>query len=187
MDFQTKGMKTVLDWTIKSFQELTITELYDILRLRVAVFVVEQACAYQDLDGIDFRAYHLVGRNSAGELVCYMRIIPAETYRNGCGSIGRVVVVKRFRSKGFAHELLRRGIAAYNELVGKDIPIEIDAQAYLQHFYENYGFKPVGGVFDLDGLPHIKMVNDGPDARRANVCRTEKKIKPNGRFLAEKG
>jgi len=153
-------MTTELDWTIKSFRELATEELYAILRLRAEVFVVEQACAYQDLDGIDLRAYHLAGRNSAGKLVCYMRIIPTETYRNGCGSIGRVVVSKPFRSKGIAHGLLRRGMTAYNDLVGKNIPIEIDAQAYLQHFYENYGFKPVGDIFDLDGLPHIKMVND---------------------------
>lgn len=149
-----------LNWTIKSFQELTTTELYDILRLREEVFVVEQACAYQDLDGIDFRAWHLAGRNSVGELVCYMRIIPVEVYHDGYGSIGRVVVSKACRGNGIAHELLRRGMTAYNELVGKNVPIEIDAQAYLQYFYEGYGFKPVGGAFDLDGLPHIKMVND---------------------------
>lgn len=150
--------ETVLHWDIKDFGLLSVGELYDILRLRAEVFVVEQRCAYQDLDGADRRAFHLTGRNGDGVLVCYMRIIPVGVVHEKRGSLGRVLVAGRFRGRGIARELRRRGLEEYGRLVGADIPIEIEAQAYLRKFYEGCGFKSVSGVFNLDGLPHIRMV-----------------------------
>lgn len=148
---------TGLAWKTKTFGQLSTTELYEILRLRAEVFVVEQRCTYQDLDGIDGQAFHLTGRNRNGELICYMRIIPAGIVHERCGSMGRVVVSQRFRGRGIAREMLRHGLAAYSKLVGDDIPIEIEAQAYLVGFYSKYGFKAISDVFDLDGLPHVRM------------------------------
>lgn len=150
--------ETIIRWETKTFGQLSADELYDILRLRAEVFVVEQRCAYQDLDGVDRQAFHLTGRNGEGGLVCYMRIIPVGVVHEKYGSLGRVLVAERSRGRGIAHELLRRGLEEYGRLVGADIPIEIEAQAYLLKFYEGYGFVAVGGVFDLDGLPHIRMV-----------------------------
>lgn len=97
-----KLMETMdLAWGIKAFPELTTQGLYDILRLRSEVFVVEQNCFYQDPDGIDQRAWHLTGRTQDGELACYLRLIPPGGSHGDFGSLGRVVVAKRFRARAW--------------------------------------------------------------------------------------
>lgn len=151
----------MIEWHYKSYSELTNDELYAILKLRSEVFVVEQQCIYQDLDGIDRQSLHVMGMTADGGLACTMRIIPKGVRHDGCGSLGRIAVAKRFRGCGLGHKLLQFGLETYCQTVGCDVPIAIEAQAYLQKFYEGYGFKVVSDVFDLDGLPHIKMVHKG--------------------------
>ncbi|WP_303311803.1 GNAT family N-acetyltransferase [Hymenobacter sp. BT730] len=148
-----------LTWTTKSFADLTLTELYDLLQLRSEVFVVEQTCAFQDIDGQDQAAWHLLGYTSAGELAAYARLFePGISYPEA--SIGRVVVSPLFRRFGLGRELLRQAINAVNTLVGAQ-PIQIGAQLYLQAFYESFGFRQVGEGYLEDGIPHIHMVRAG--------------------------
>ncbi|MBD2716509.1 GNAT family N-acetyltransferase [Microvirga sp. STR05] len=145
-----------LTWTTKAFPDLTLPELYTLLQLRSEVFVVEQACAFQDLDGQDQAAYHLLGHTETGELAAYTRLFAAGiSYPEA--SIGRVVVSPKFRRYGLGRELLRQSIAAIEHLFGPQ-PIQIGAQLYLREFYESFGFRQLGEGYLEDGIPHIHMV-----------------------------
>lgn len=142
---------------IKSFSELNCTELYTILQLRSEVFVVEQNCVYQDIDGKDQKAIHILGIVNK-ELVAYLRIFkPGDYFENA--SIGRVVVHSTQRKKGFAKEIMEASITFLleEEKVSK---IELSAQLYLEKFYKDLGFKPISASYLEDGIPHIRMVFD---------------------------
>ncbi len=153
------------------YDELGLDRLYEILRLRAEVFVVEQDCPYQDLDGMDKDCYHLMGCLESGELVAYARIIPEGvdpyelrgegTAHHGC--IGRAVVAMAHR--GIGHELMDNAISAYNRIVGEDVPCIIHAQAHLQRFYESHGFRQSSEHHPIDGIDHIEMTrsNHFPD------------------------
>ncbi|GGG47495.1 GNAT family N-acetyltransferase [Hymenobacter glacieicola] len=146
----------LLTWTTKPFANLTLTELYALLQLRSEVFVVEQTCAFQDIDGQDQAAYHLLGHTETGELAAYTRLFGAGiSYPEA--SIGRVVVSPKYRRYGLGRELLRQSLAAVAVLFGEQ-PIQIGAQLYLQDFYESFGFQQVGEGYLEDGIPHIHMV-----------------------------
>ncbi|AIZ64365.1 GNAT family acetyltransferase [Hymenobacter sp. DG25B] len=151
-----------LTWTTKPFAELTLAELYALLQLRSEVFVVEQTCAFQDIDGQDQGAWHLLGYTPEGELAAYARLFgPGICYPEA--SIGRVVVSPRFRRYGLGRELLRQAIAAVEALDGAQ-PIQIGAQSYLQAFYEDFGFRQVGEGYLEDNIPHIHMVRSASQA-----------------------
>lgn len=141
-----------IQWKAKSFNELTTADLYEIIVLREAVFVVEQNCVYQDADGKDFEAIHLCAKLK-GVLVAYCRIYP----ENGAVHIGRVVTSSEYRKKGLAYELMQKAhdLAAGNYPEFKEI--HISAQKYLEEFYLNLEYKIVGGEYLEDGIPHIKM------------------------------
>ncbi|RYU74523.1 GNAT family N-acetyltransferase [Hymenobacter persicinus] len=145
-----------LTWTIKPFADLTLTELYDLLQLRSAVFVVEQTCAFQDIDGQDQAAYHLLGYSETGVLAAYARLFDAGiTYPEA--SIGRVAVSPEFRRFGFGRELLRQSLAILETRFGAQ-PIQIGAQLYLRSFYESFGFRQHGPMYLEDDIEHIHMV-----------------------------
>ncbi|MBX0288854.1 GNAT family N-acetyltransferase [Hymenobacter sp. HSC-4F20] len=145
-----------LTWTTNPFAALTLAELYDLLQLRSEVFVVEQTCAFQDIDGQDQAAHHLLGYTPAGELAAYSRLFGAGiSYPEA--SIGRVVVSPKYRRYGLGRELLRQSIGAVEGLFGEQ-PIQIGAQLYLQKFYESFGFRQVGEGYLEDGIPHIHMI-----------------------------
>ncbi|WP_299001069.1 GNAT family N-acetyltransferase [uncultured Tenacibaculum sp.] len=141
--------------TIKTFQELTTSELYELLQLRSEVFVVEQDCVYQDIDGKDVKALHVLGAKE-GKIIAYTRLFNSGEYFD-TPSIGRVVVKESERKYGYGHDLIKASIKAivdnYNEAT-----ITISAQTYLQKFYESHGFKQVGEGYLEDGIPHIRMV-----------------------------
>lgn len=141
--------------TIKTFQELTTSELYELLQLRSEVFVVEQDCVYQDIDGKDVKALHVLGAKE-GKIIAYTRLFNSGEYFD-TPSIGRVVVKESERKYGYGHDLMKASIQAivdnYNETT-----ITISAQTYLQKFYESHGFKQVGEGYLEDGIPHIRMV-----------------------------
>jgi ElaA protein len=145
----------LLTWTAKPFDALTLAELYALLRLRSEVFVVEQTCAFQDMDGQDQAAYHLLGHTETGELAAYARLFDAGIVYPEA-SIGRVVVSPRFRRYGLGRELLRQAIAHGETLFGAQ-PIQIGAQLYLKAFYESLGFQQYGPGYLEDGIPHIHM------------------------------
>lgn len=139
------------------FKELTLFELYEALALRQEVFVVEQNCPYQDCDGKDQESWHLFGRNEAGKLIVYTRLLPEGLSYSGYTSIGRVVSSPAARGTGAGRDLMIKSIQMTRELFG-DLPIKIGAQTYLLRFYESFGFQSTGEEYLEDGIPHTKMV-----------------------------
>ena len=144
----------MVNWTIKRFDELTLDELYNILQLRAEVFIVEQNCVYNDPDGKDRSAWHLLATED-DKLAAYTRILPAGLSYDS-PAIGRVVTSSSKRRSGLGRELMRRSIEACEKLFGKT-SITLSAQVYLQSFYESLGFIVVGEEYLEDGIPHIKM------------------------------
>ena len=142
-------------WSCKYFEDLSAKELYDIFHLRLAVFVVEQNCPYQDADGKDFKSLHVMGMQS-GELAAYARIVlPGVSYKEV--SIGRVVTSQKARRSGAGKMLMKRTMELIEKKFGK-VPIRIGAQLYLQKFYEGFGFVREGTEYPEDGIPHIIML-----------------------------
>jgi ElaA protein len=143
-----------IQWEIKSFDTLSVNELYDIFRLRSEIFVVEQNCVYLDLDGKDKLALHLFGEFE-GKIVAYSRLFkPGITFDNA--SIGRVVVDANFRNRKWGHELMREAIAGIKNHFGES-KITIGAQLYLKKFYESHGFIQTSEMYLEDDIPHIEM------------------------------
>ena len=145
----------MLDIKVKKFNELTIQELYSLLKLRSEIFVVEQDCVYQDLDGKDAKALHVIGINN-NEVVAYTRIFKPGDYFD-IASIGRVAVHKDYRKYGYGKDIMQASINAVNEKF-KEQQIKISAQTYLDKFYTELGFKAIGEGYLEDGIPHIQMV-----------------------------
>ena len=144
----------MMNWYVKQFDELLPHELYAILQLRSAVFVVEQNSIYQDCDDKDQHSYHLMGWQKE-ILVAYSRLIPpGVAYKNA--SIGRVVTNAAFRSKNIGRELMVLSIKKISELFNED-SITIGAQLYLKNFYASLGFIETGDAYLEDGIEHIKM------------------------------
>lgn len=144
-----------IDWTCKSFEELSKEELYKILQLRASVFVVEQNCPYQDCDDKDQPSYHLMGWKGH-DLVAYTRLLPAGIAYENEPSIGRVVTSIACRGTGIGKELMKESINAAITLFG-EMPITISAQLYLLKFYESFGFVSIGKPYLEDHIEHIKM------------------------------
>ncbi len=144
--------------TIKTFNELTTSELYQILRLRSEVFVVEQDCVYQDVDDKDQQATHLFITNN-NKVVAYTRLFAPGLYFD-TASIGRVVSASDYRKDGLGHQLIDVSIKAIQQKFNTSI-ITISAQTYLKKFYESHGFIKEGLEYLEDGIPHIKMVYNG--------------------------
>jgi ElaA protein len=143
------------DWRWKSFNELTQQSLYDLLQLRTAVFVVEQACAYQDIDGLDQDAWHCLYREG-DRLLAYQRALaPGQSY-DDASAIGRVVVDPTARGRGLSRELLRRGID-FNLKTWPEHGVKLGAQSHLQTLYESLGFRVCSDPYLEDGIPHVHM------------------------------
>lgn len=140
---------------VKTFEELTKQELYDLLQLRSAVFVVEQDCVYQDLDGKDTKALHVLGFKN-DKLVAYTRIFGPGVYFEQA-SIGRVIVAKNERRHDYGNQIMKASINAIKERFN-ETTIKISAQCYLDKFYTNLGFKAIGDTYLEDGIPHISMI-----------------------------
>ncbi len=159
-------MKEELQIHKKSFRELTPYELYELLRVRSEVFVVEQNCVYQDMDGDDQKSIHL-WMTEEDRTVAVARVCPAGTHMKEI-SIGRVITTER--GKGYGRQIMLHAIDAAIEYFDA-IRIDIEAQEYAKGFYESVGFKQSSDIFILDGIPHIKMTwmkttnNNAPDDR----------------------
>ncbi|MFM1794702.1 MAG: hypothetical protein RL642_1087 [Bacteroidota bacterium] len=145
------------DWSLKKFHELTALEVYEILKLRSEVFVVEQNCVFLDMDDKDQDAHHLQGRIN-GELAAVVRILPPGlSYTEP--SIGRVVSSPKFRRQGVGIELMKTAIHETITLYG-NVAIKIGAQLYLKKFYESFGFEQCSDTYMEDDIPHIKMIRN---------------------------
>jgi ElaA protein len=143
-----------LEWKIKAFDALSVYELYDILQLRSAIFVVEQNCVYLDLDGKDKIALHLFGEYE-GKIVAHARLFKAGISFDDA-SIGRVTVDANYRDKKWGHDLMREAIAGILHHFGER-KITIGAQLYLKKFYESHGFVQTSEMYLEDDIPHIEM------------------------------
>ncbi|TMI68858.1 MAG: GNAT family N-acetyltransferase [Bacteroidetes bacterium] len=145
----------MINWTVKKFEELSVHELYAILRLRSEIFVVEQNCVFQDMDNKDQFSYHLMcWENNA--LTAYTRLIPPGKVYD-LASIGRVVTSQAARGSGIGKQLMEKSIEEAEKLFGK-LPIKIGAQLYLREFYNSFGFKQSSDIYDEDGIDHIEMI-----------------------------
>lgn len=139
----------------KTFNELSIQELYELLQLRSEVFVVEQDCVYQDIDGKDQKALHVLAYNK-NKLVAYTRLFKAGDYFKEA-SIGRVVVRKETRKFKYGYTIMEASIQAVKDHFNTS-EIRISAQLHLKRFYNNLGFKAVGNDYLEDGIPHVNML-----------------------------
>lgn len=145
----------------KSFEELTKSELYAILRLRVEVFVVEQDCPYQELDNWDQVARHFFIRNQSDAIIATLRVFPPGT-RYPCASIGRVVVKEINRNEGLGKVIMTEALNWLRKNYA-NISVQISAQTYVKKFYESFGFEQVGEGYLEDGIPHIGMILNNID------------------------
>ncbi len=143
----------MITWHWRTWEALTLDELYGVLQLRQEVFVVEQACAYQDLDGLDPRCHHLLGCDDQG-LAASVRVVPPGL-SHALPSIGRVVTAPRIRGSGHGRPLMEEAIRHVEQTWPG--PIHIGAQSHLRHYYESLGFQVSGPEYDEDGIPHLPM------------------------------
>lgn len=144
-----------MNWVYKSFEELNGTEMYELLKLRSLVFVVEQECVFLDIDDKDQKSFHLLGYED-DVLAAYSRIVPAGVSYTEI-SIGRVVTHPSYRRQGLGKELMETSIACIEDYYGKQA-IHIGAQVYLKSFYESFSFNTISEVYIEDGIPHVEML-----------------------------
>lgn len=147
-------MAESIQWKIKRFNELSLQELYSVLQLRSLVFVVEQNCVYQDMDGKDEKALHLLGELE-GKIVAYARLFKAGDYFD-YASIGRVIVHPDARDKKFGHDMMQQAIEGIKTHFNES-NITISAQLYLKKFYESHNFVQTSEMYLEDDIPHIEM------------------------------
>lgn len=165
-----------IDWSFRSLGDLSVTEFYQLLRLRIDVFVVEQTCAYAELDDDDASAQtlHVQGRlKQSGQLIACARVIESATQAVSAEAdeareaevvkVGRVVVARQWRGCGVARELMQEVLGYIEENCQQKPPgpqVHLSAQTYVSGFYRDLGFKVVSGEYLEDGIPHVDMVLD---------------------------
>lgn len=144
-----------IDWRFAPFAELRPRHVHDMYRLRAAVFIVEQACVFQDVDGADPHCWHLLGY-SGDELLAYCRLVPAGV-KFAEPSIGRVITAPSVRRTGLGKALMADAMQRAQRL-WPGLQIRIGAQAHLERFYNEYGFVKCSEPYDEDGIMHIEMI-----------------------------
>ena len=144
-----------IHWVCLPFAELSVYQLFDLLKLRQDVFILEQTCLYPDIDAKDKVSHHLLGCQG-DKLVAVLRILPPGVSFEE-PSIGRVAVAESARKTGTGRKLMQQGIQKLQELYPGQA-IRIGAQHYLKNFYASFGFEPLGDIYDEDGIDHIDMV-----------------------------
>jgi ElaA protein len=158
-----QGATRPINWTWKRFGDLGVDDLYDALALRCRVFILEQG-PYLDTDGVDRQCWHLLGRDAAGALQAYLRLVdPGVKYAEP--SIGRVITSLEVRGTGLGHRLTDEGIARCSA-AWPGQGIRISAQLRLEAFYAGHGFERVGEPYLEDGIPHLEMLRRAPRAER---------------------
>ncbi len=154
------AMRITWQWT--DFEGLSRDDLYAILKAREEVFVVEQECAYLDVDGRDPVSWHLIGWSGEGEarsVAAYLRIVhPGHRFAEA--SIGRVLTTAEARGRGLGREMMREALKHFEE-VSPGAPIRLSGQEHLQDFYRGFGFETASEVYEEDGIPHVEMLRNG--------------------------
>jgi ElaA protein len=146
----------MIEYSFKKFDDLSLKELYGLMKLRQEVFVVEQNCPYLDADDKDLYGYHVMGKDHNGCIVCCTRLLPEGVSYDGFISIGRVTNGLSVRGTGEGKKLMNFSIDTIKKLYPNK-PIKIGAQTYLKRFYENLGFVDLNQPYLEDGIPHIIM------------------------------
>jgi len=144
-----------MEWKIKRFDQLSRLELYDILKAREEIFILEQECFYDDIDTKDIEAIHLFA-GEENHVICYLRILDKGVRFNEV-SIGRVLTRPAYRGQGYGEQMMRKAIDYIEKEMGED-KIRISAQTYLKEFYENVGFQVVSKAYLEDGIDHWEML-----------------------------
>ncbi len=144
----------MIQWQDLHHSQLSLTQLYALLKLRCAVFIVEQNCPYQDIDGEDLRGNnrHILGWRD-GELIACARLLEES---DGAIAIGRVIVASQARGEKLGYQLMEQALASC-ERHWPGVGLRLGAQAHLEAFYASFGFQPVTDIYDEDGIPHIGM------------------------------
>lgn len=146
----------MIQWYSKKFDELTVSEFHDLIALRIAIFVVEQKCAFQELDGVDQNSIHVLAKNEKQEIVACSRLIPpGKLYKEA--SIGRVSTRIDYRRTGLGRPLMEYSLKQMEQLFPKT-PIKIMAQKYLEKFYSDFGFVTISDDFIEDDIVHVYML-----------------------------
>ena len=143
-------------WLILPFHDLSLDQYHDVLALRIEIFVIEQNCPYQEVDGKDKKAFHVLGITENGEVQATARLLPAGVSYDEV-SIGRVAVKESARGTGIGHELMN----TCNDFIQSQWPgqpVRISAQTYLKKYYENHGYVFTGKSYLEDNIPHIEML-----------------------------
>lgn len=151
-----RAFPITLNWTWARLEALGAGDVYDFLALRSEVFVVEQSCVFLDADGVDRQAWHLLGRNLAGELLAYLRLVDAKVKYPEL-SIGRVITSPRARAMGLGKRLMQEGLKRTLQM-HPNADIRISAQARLQKFYASLGFRTQSEPYMEDGIAHVEML-----------------------------
>ena len=149
-------MDDKLIWQIKHYSELSLNDFHDLIALRIKVFVVEQNCPYQELDGKDKKAFHLIGKSVEGETLGTLRILPLGVSYSEA-SIGRVVIDEKVRGQKLGHLMMKKALT-FIENKFEENNVRISGQKYLKKFYEDLNFVDVGKEYLEDGIPHLEMV-----------------------------
>ena len=140
---------------VKSFQELSLEEFHDIIALRIQIFIIEQNCPYQEVDGKDKLAHHLFFKNEMDEIIAVTRILPQGISYTEV-AIGRVVVHEDYRGTGLGNQLMADSMNFVRDKYG-EVPVRLSAQKHLENYYGNHGFKSTGKEYLEDGIPHVEM------------------------------
>jgi len=148
--------KPQVSWIWSSFNGFSVHQLYEVLKLRQSIFIVEQQVPYPDIDDKDKHCLHLMGCVGQ-EVVAYMRLVPLHVYEEGYYSFGRVVVKQSLRGTGLGRDLVAQGIQ-YLDKIRSGHPVKISSQLYLKEFYSEFGFQAVGESYIEDLIPHIAMI-----------------------------
>lgn len=146
-----------LNWQIKHYNDLTLNEFHDLIALRIAIFVVEQNCPYQELDGKDKKSYHMICRDGMGNLAGTARILSPGIAYPDASAIGRVVIREDLRGEGHGHTLMNKCVEFCTKEFG-DTPIRISAQKHLENYYAEHNFVSTGKEYLEDGIPHVEMI-----------------------------
>ena len=141
---------------VKHFNELSTEEFHDLIALRIQIFVIEQDCPYQEVDGKDKVAFHLFFKNENNEMIATTRILPQGISYEEV-AIGRVVVHENYRGTGLGHQLMADSMCFVEQEFGKG-PVRLSAQKHLENYYGNHGFQSTGKEYLEDGIPHIEML-----------------------------
>jgi ElaA protein len=155
-DAAVENIDSKITWSVLLFDELSTSALYDVLKLRQDVFVLEQTCLFPDIDGADQQCLHLLGYDESSRLVGYSRMGGAGLSYPDALTIGRVIVAPSARGRGLSYSVMRRSIDAVRSAYGHQ-PITIGAQAHLQALYGQLGFEASSAEYEEDGIPHIDM------------------------------